>query len=138
VIETFDNLTYNVLIGKGTNDDAYAIRVTLSGEPPKARTPGKDEKKEDQEKLDKEFKDKLDKLTTRLKREKSFEKWTFQVSKYTIDVFLKNRSEFIKPPPPPPSKDEAKPATGTALESEIKDGVPDINSIIPDPLAPPK
>lgn len=130
VLETFDGITYNVNIGKGTNDEAYAVHVTLTADLPKERVPGKDEKPEDKDKLDKEFKEKIDKLNAKVKQEKEFEKWTFQVSKWTVDALLKNRSEYLKPPP---AKEDTKPAAADA-----KGDAPDLNNIIPDPLAPPK
>ena len=52
-------------------------------------------KPEDKEKLDKEFKDALAKKEEKLKTEKAFAKWTYLVSKWTIDAFLKNRHELL-------------------------------------------
>jgi hypothetical protein len=62
---------------------------------PKERTPGKDEKPEDKDKLDKEFKDKLSKLEEKLKLEKTCEKWTYLVDKYTVDALLKERKDLL-------------------------------------------
>jgi hypothetical protein len=140
VIETFDSLTYNVEIGKGTNDESFAVRVAVVGEPPKERTPGKDEKKEDKDKLDTEFKDKLEKLNAKLKQEKAFEKWTFNVTKWSVDALLKNRSEFLKPPA---TKEDAnkpagapKPAALDAVPGLDLKGLMDDKSAAPEPPAP--
>jgi hypothetical protein len=72
------------------------MQVAASGTVQKERTPGKDEKPEDKEKLDKEFKEKQDKLEEKLKNEKSFANWTYVVSKWTIDPLLKERKDFMQ------------------------------------------
>jgi len=94
-IQTFDGFTYTINVGSKTNDDNYIMKVSVQGEFPKERTPGKDEKPEDKQKLDKEFKDKVDKLQEKLKNEQKFEKWTYLVSKWTIDSVLKERKDFM-------------------------------------------
>src|SRR5256885_9285337 len=94
-IETFGGFNYSVSLGTKTNEDNYYIRASVSGDFPKERTAGKDEKTEDKEKLDKEFKDKLSKLEDKLKQEKAFEKWTYLVSKWTVDPVLKERKDLL-------------------------------------------
>jgi hypothetical protein len=96
-LETFDNFTYTVEAAKakGTNDDNYNLHMTVNADLVKQRTPGKDEKPEDKDKLDKEFQDKLKKLEDKFKQEKSYEKWTYLVSKWTIDPLLKERKDFL-------------------------------------------
>ena len=94
-VETFDNFTYNVQVGHGTNDENIPLRVTVVADIPKERVAGKDEKAEDKTKLDKEFKEKNEKLEEKLKQEKAFEKWTVLVSKYTVDSLLKGRGELL-------------------------------------------
>src|SRR5439155_21869465 len=76
-------------------------------------TPGKDEKPEDKEKLDKEFKDRLAKLEEKLKQEKGFEQWTYLVSKWTVDPLLKERKDLLAEKKEEPKKDE-KPAAASA------------------------
>ena len=61
----------------------------------KERAPGKDEKPEDKAKLDKEFKERADKLAEKLKLEKTFEGHTYLVSKFSVDALLKDRASFI-------------------------------------------
>ncbi len=98
VLDTFENFTYTVKVGKYTNDENFALQVKVTANIPADRPPGKDEKKEDKEKLDKEFKEKNDKLKEKLKQEQACEKWTYVVSKWTVDQVLKPRSEFIAAP----------------------------------------
>jgi hypothetical protein len=109
-LTTFDHFTYVVQIGKGTNDESFPIHVSVSADLPKDRVAGKDEKKEDKEKLDKAFKDSQEKLQEKLKQEKALEKWTFVVSKWTVDPLLKTRAELMAPP----KKADAAPAAKTS------------------------
>ncbi|MBP8258687.1 MAG: DUF4340 domain-containing protein [Verrucomicrobia bacterium] len=97
-LETFDNFSYELQIGAPTNNDNYPVRVKASATIPSERTPGKDEKAEDKERLDKEFKEKNDKLKEKLKQEKDLEPWTFLVSKWSFDALLKNRADLLKTP----------------------------------------
>jgi hypothetical protein len=61
----------------------------------KERTPGKDEKPEDKEKLDKEFKEQQKKLEEKLAQEKGLAKWTYLVSSWTVDSLLKDRAQLL-------------------------------------------
>jgi len=94
-LETFEGFTYTVKIGKKTGEDNYHFAVRVTGDFAKERTPGQDEKPEDKEKLDKEFKEKLTKLEEKLKAERAYEKWTYLVSKWTIDALLKERKDLL-------------------------------------------
>lgn len=96
-IETFDGLRYEVKIGKKLeNKDDHYVQLAVNGNFPKERTPGKDEKPEDKEKLDKEFKEKLAKQEEKLQNEKAFEQWVYVVPKYTLEPLLKARQELLK------------------------------------------
>ncbi|HNQ87770.1 MAG TPA: DUF4340 domain-containing protein [Verrucomicrobiota bacterium] len=95
VLETFDGFTYTVKVGSRKGEDAYYLTVDVAADLPKERAPGKDEKAEDKEKLDKEFKEKTDKLAEKLKQEKALGKWTYVVSKYTVDGLLKERHALL-------------------------------------------
>lgn len=95
-IETFDGFTYTLKFGKKTSDDnnyhvGFAVAASLS----KERTPGKDEKKEDKDKLDKEFSENLKKLDEKLQKEKQFEKWNYLISKWTAESLFKPRHEML-------------------------------------------
>src|SRR5205085_7861616 len=72
----------------------------------KERTPGKDEKPDDKTKLDKEFKDKTQKLQDKLDQEKACEKWVYLFSSWTLDPLLKDRSQRLVEKNEEPKKDE--------------------------------
>ena len=103
-VETFDGFTYTMKVGKTPDAEKYNFRLEVAGNFPKERAPGKDEKPEDKEKLDKEFKEALTKKEEKLKTEKGFAKWTYVVSKWTVDPLLKTRHELMAEKAP-----EAKP-----------------------------
>jgi len=84
------------------------MQVAVAGNFPNERTPGKDEKPEDKDKLDKEFKEKTKKLEDKLKTEKAFEKWTYVVSKWTVDPLLKERKDLLQEKKEEPKKEEPK------------------------------
>lgn len=121
-LETFDDFVYAIKIGKKTDDDNYHLGLSVNATIPKERTPGKDEKKEDKEKLDKEFQEKVKKLEEKLKQEKALEKWTYLVSKWTIDPLLKERKDLLAEKKEEPKKEEPK-----------KDGAAPLNLIPPLP-----
>lgn len=93
-LTTFDGFTYDLQIGKAA-DENYPATITVAGSFAQTRVPGKDEKPEDKEKLDKEFKDALAKLEERLKTEKKVNGWTYTVSKWTVDPLLRDRSQLL-------------------------------------------
>ena len=113
-LETFDNFAYTVKISGKTNEENYYLTMAVAVDLSKERTPGKEEKPEDKEKLDKEHKEKMDKLKEKLKKEKVFEPWTYLVSKWTIDPLLKERKDLLaekkieEPKKEEPAKDESK------------------------------
>lgn len=94
-VETFDGFKYDFKVGGKTNDENLYLSFTVNADLPTARTPGKDEKPEDKDKLDKEFKEKNEKLKEKLAKEKSLEKWVYQVSKWTVDAFFKERAQLF-------------------------------------------
>ena len=116
-IETFEGFTYTIKVGRlaGTEDN-YALQMNVAGNFPKERAAGKDEKKEDKEKLDKEFADSRKKLEDKLKNERQFEKWTYNVSKWTIDNLLKDRKDFLAE-----KKEEPKPDTNRSVTAPKTD-----------------
>jgi Domain of unknown function (DUF4340) len=113
-LDTFDNFTYTIKVGQKTNDNLPLV-VSVAAELPKERAPGKDEKPEDKDKLDKEFKEKQKKLEEKLTQEKPFEKWTYLVSNWTLDQLLKERSQLLLEKKEEPKKDD-KPAA--AIETQ--------------------
>jgi hypothetical protein len=112
-LETLDGFTYTLKIGKavGSEDSAnHAMQIGVTANFAKQRTPGKDEKPEDKEKLDKEFAAKQKPLEEKLANEKQFEKWTYVVPKWTLENLLKDRKDFLAEKKEEPKKDDAKPA----------------------------
>jgi hypothetical protein len=105
-LDTFDNFTYTLKVGQKTNDNVPIV-VAVAADLPKERTPGKDEKPEDKDKLDKEFKEKQKKLEEKLTQEKPFEKWTYLVSNWTLDSLLKERAQLLVEKKEEPKKDAA-------------------------------
>jgi hypothetical protein len=130
-LETFDHFTYNVLVGKAVKEDNYAMRVSVSADLPKERTPGKDEKPEDKAKLDKEFKEKNDKLKEKLTQEKALEKWTYLVSKWTVESMLKDRTNWM-------AEKKAEPAKPAADASAVTNAIQAVTAAAAAvPAAPP-
>lgn len=116
-IETFDGLIYDMKVGNKTSDENYFFSISVTANPPKERTPAQDEKPEDKDRLDKAFKESIAKLEEKLKQEKGFEKWTYLVSKWTVDPLLKERKDLLSE-----KKDESKsetPAPPTQLTPPI-------------------
>jgi hypothetical protein len=132
-VDTFDNFTYTLKVGPKTNDN-YAITLSVAAQVAKDRTPGKDEKPEDKDKLDKEFKEKQKKLDEKLAQDKSFEKWIYIVSAWTLDAFVKERSQLLAE-----KKDEKKDDTKKdepAADEPKKEEKPPL-SPLPVPSTPP-
>jgi len=95
VAETFDGLTYTFRVGQEASDDNQYVGVTVSGEPVKERVAAASEKPEDKKRFDKEFKERLAKLETRLKFEKTLSSWTYVTPKWRLDPLLKNREGLM-------------------------------------------
>jgi len=94
-LTTFDHFDYTVKIGKAALDDNYYLTVAVAADIPAERALGKDEKPDDKAKLDKEFKEKTDKLKEKLAQEKELGKWVYLVSKWTIEPLLKDRVNWL-------------------------------------------
>ena len=123
-VRTTAGFTYEIKLGKEqTSGGDIPMQVGVKGEFTKERTVGKDEKPEDKTKLDKEFAEKLTKLQEKLKSEQAYSKWTYLVSKWSVDPLLKNRSELLvdkkaeTPPAAPP----------TGLPGGLPEGLPGLN-----------
>jgi len=96
-LETVDGFNYEIKAGNKASPDKddYFFQISVAGNFPKERVAGKDEKPEDKTKLDKEFQEKIKKLEEKLKTEKAYEKWTYVVSKWTIDPLFKERKDLL-------------------------------------------
>jgi hypothetical protein len=110
-METFDGFVYTFKIGKPIGEN-YPLLVSVTATLPKERTPGKDEKPEDKDKLDQEFQVKLTQLSDKLAKEQKIEPRPYLIAKATIDQLVKERSGLMatKTPTPVPA-----PAAGTPL-----------------------
>jgi hypothetical protein len=120
-IETFDGFVYTAKVGKPATNDNYYFQIAVTGNFPKERTPGTDEKPEDKEKLDKEFKEKTDKLQEKLKTEQALGKWTYLVSKWTVDPLLKERKDLVAEKKEEPKVEESKKDEATNTTPEKKE-----------------
>ncbi len=110
-LETFDQFTYTLKVGAKSGEEASHFAVTVSAKSLLPRVPGKDEKPEDKTRLDKEHADKTKVQQEKLATEKRFEKWTYLISRWTVDPFLKDRAHFLaekKPEGPTPKPDASK------------------------------
>ena len=99
-IDTFHNTHYTLQMGRQEGDLRY-MRVALTGDPPKTRTPGKDESPEDKEKKDKEFEENYKGQLMQLEREGKLKGWTYLVRNSDIESLLRERAQLL-----PQKKDE--------------------------------
>jgi len=132
-VETTEGFTYEIKAGNKIAPDKedYYLQVAVNGSFPKERVAGKDEKPEDKTKLDKEFQDKTKKLEDKLKTEKAYEKWTYVVSKWTIDPLFKERKDLLVEKKEEPKKEESKGTTEKKDETKPFDKVAETSSAKP-------
>src|SRR5205823_4779309 len=93
-IETFDNFSYELRIGKLMGEN-YPVLVSVKAELPKERTPAADEKPEDKTKLDQEFQTKQKQLTDKLATEQKLQPRPYLIAKATIEQMLKDRASLM-------------------------------------------
>lgn len=101
IAETFDDLTYTIKIAPKSGSGDYYLSFTVSGTPPRERTPEKGEKPEDKSRADKQFAEDLKKLEDRLALEKSLANWTYVVEGKALASVLKDRAQLVAPPRKP-------------------------------------
>ena len=94
-ITTASGFVYEIKIGKAQANEDRPVQVFVTAALESQRVPGKDEKPEDKDKLDKDFKEALAKKEAKLKSEQALSKWTYTVSKWTLDALLKNRGDLL-------------------------------------------
>jgi hypothetical protein len=114
VIETFDGLTYTVKIGAKSGEENHYMTVSIAANLAKERVPGNDEKPEDKERLDKDFKEKLSKLEEKIKQEKTYEKSIYLVARWTVEALLKERKDLLM------EKKAEAPAEAAAPENAVE------------------
>jgi hypothetical protein len=107
-IETFDNFSYELRIGKLTGEN-YPVLVSVKAELPKERTPAADEKPEDKARLDQEFQARQKQLTEKLATEQKLQARPYLIVKSTIDQMLKDRASLMAEKKPVPSPTAAAP-----------------------------
>ena len=126
-LATFEGFNYELTVGKATEDDDYPVRVKVDAKINEHRVPLKDEKAEDKEKADKEFAEGVKKLKEKLTKEKGMEKWTYLVTKWTLDSFNKERKEFIAEKKEEEKKEETVvPTTPTPLLKPTPPATPEV------------
>jgi len=113
-IRTSNGWNYTVKIGKAQEGDHYPVQFTTEAQLLTQRNPAKDEKKEETEKFNKDFAEKLKKQQEKLAAEQSRGRWTYLVSKWTIDSLLKKRSELMVDP-----KKDAAPDNADAISAPV-------------------
>ncbi len=110
-LSTFEEFTYSLKVGQKTNDN-YPLLVAVAAQLPKERTPGKEEKPDEKDKLDKQFKEQQKKLEEKLAQEQAFQNWTYLVSSWTVDPLLKPRIQLLVE-----KKEEAKKDVKTSVST---------------------
>ncbi len=103
-VETFDDFTYVLKIGKLTGDN-YPVTVAVSANIIKERTAGAEEKPEDKKKFDDEFAARVKRLEEKLATEKKYESRAYLMAKSALEPLLKDRAAMLiekKPEAPPP------------------------------------
>ena len=113
-IRTSNGWTYTVKIGKAQEGDRYPVQFVTEAQLLTQRNPAKDEKKEETEKFNKDFAENLKKQQTKLAGEQARGRWTYLVSKWTIDSILKKRSELMVDP-----KKDAAPDNAEGLSAPV-------------------
>ncbi len=125
-VDTFDDFTYTVKIGK-KNGENYPITMAVVANFPKVRVPAKDEKPEDKDKADKAWQTRQKQLDDTLKQMQAYQNWVYLVPGWSVDALQKNLGDLVmeKPvEPTPPAK-----AGSTAAKDDF--GLP---GAAPDPL----
>jgi hypothetical protein len=135
-VDTFEDFAYTFKIGQLTNNN-YPLSIAVAAQLAKERTPGQDEKAEDKAKLDKEFKDKQQKLQDKLTKEKGYEKWNYLVSNWTLDPLLKRRAELLVEKKEEVKKDSSANPAGDLLNPAELIQPAATNSILDMQLVPP-
>ncbi|HET9376984.1 MAG TPA: DUF4340 domain-containing protein [Chthoniobacterales bacterium] len=114
-LETFDGFHYRLEIGGSGPEQTHFLRVKVSANLPQTRTPAANESAEEKTKKDDEFNRQLEQWKTRLANEQKLEHWVFLVSDWSLEPFLKSRTDFVKKAEPSPTPQASAPAPTAAL-----------------------
>jgi hypothetical protein len=117
-VDTFDDLTYTVKVGRKTGADC-PLTMSVAANFPKERSPLPGEKPEDKDKADKAWQDRQKQLQQQFKDAKAFENWVYLIPSWNLDFILKDRKDLMAD-----KKDEAKPADSTNAPADKKDELP--------------
>jgi hypothetical protein len=101
VAETFDNLTYTIKVAKQKTGDDYLFNFVLTGEPPKTRTPEKDEKPDEIKRRAEEYEKTLKVLEARAQFEKILGQWVYVMPAKSLEPLLKDRAQMVVQPRKP-------------------------------------
>ena len=93
-VETFDGFTYVAQIAPKMNE-TYPVSFSVSASLATQRPAATDEKAGDKAQLDQEFKTQQARLTDKLAREKSYERWIYQMPAASVEEFLKPRAQLL-------------------------------------------
>lgn len=116
-IETFDGFKYEITFAPQEKDQ-YSVNIKTTADIPSRREAVKDEKPEDKEKLDREFKAKTDIMKEKLERETAIGKWVYVLRKNYIDTLLKTKKELMKEKKAETAPAVPDPATVPATDSK--------------------
>jgi len=120
-IKTFDGLTYDITLQPSqpiadeaqTSGETFLMTVAVSGELPKERKKPEGETEEQATAAEKAFTERRDTLVEQLEKTKKLEGRTFEVSRFTVDALLKNRTALMDKGPGP-SETPQPPTPGTS------------------------
>ncbi len=126
-VDTFDDFTFTVKVGKKSGDN-YPITMTVVANFPKTRIPAKDEKPADKDKADKAWQDRQKQLDATLKQAQAYQNWIYLMPGWSLDSLLKDRKDLVVEKP-----EEQKPAP----KSDSTAAKDDTNAplVVPDPPA---
>lgn len=117
-ITTFEGLAYIITLQPIQGSENFLMTVAVSAQLPKQRNKPADEKPEDTESADKAFNERLETLTNRLEAVKALEGRTFEVTKFTVDPLLKNRTDLMRKGPEPDTNATPPVPPGTSAVTE--------------------
>jgi hypothetical protein len=93
-VDTFDDFTYVVKIGKKSGDN-YPLTIFVEAHFPKLRTPEPNEKPDMATKADEAWRAREKLLGDQLQAAKKFENWIYLVPTWNVDPVLKMRGELL-------------------------------------------
>ncbi|MFV1995278.1 MAG: DUF4340 domain-containing protein, partial [Verrucomicrobiales bacterium] len=149
VLETFDGFTYSLELSDELEERKHQLSVKLEAKLPSKRKPEEEESEEDKKQADEAFAAELERLESKLEKEKALEGHVFLVPNFVASPLLKKRSEILKSEEDaagapadfggatPPIPYGLGPAAGTGGGVPMPASVPAAATVLPDaPKAP--